>query len=90
MGPDFKCYNDLYTLDMSSMKWRKVHGGNMVTSRVGPSREASFTFTRISESNAVLFGDSNPHQEDCWLLNLHNASTESDPAAMWTRELIQS
>ena len=90
MGLDFDHYNDLHMLDMSSMMWKMVHGGNNMVTRVGPSKEASFTFTRISESNAVLFGESNLYQEDCWLLNLHKATTESDPTAMWTRGAMQS
>jgi len=72
--------NDLYTLDMRSMMWRKVHGNcdeapKLHVGHVG----GDHTLTKISRASAVLYGP------QCWLLNLDNAKQLKEPTSIWTR-----
>ena len=83
-------YNDLFILDMPSMIWRKVHGN--LLSGEGPNEAQcwSRTFTKISQTTAVLYGASfdyntESYLSDCWLLNLHNAKQLMEPSYIWTK-----
>ena len=93
-------FNDLHTLDMSTMIWRKVHG-NMtnLTTETGPKGSChaqQYTFTCISESAAVLFGEScseaytgnswkDIYDDDCWHLNLQNTKQNKESSSIWTK-----
>ena len=85
-------YNDLHTLDMSNMTWRKVHGN--LTTGTGPkgsNNNSQYTFTCISESAAVLFGAlstnnwKEPWEDDSWFLNLQSAMQISESGSIWTK-----
>ena len=85
--------NDLYTLDMVGMEWRKVHGNLSIGE--GPGKIRFHTFTRISKSSALLLGPSTFGNEligkfgkevvnNSWLLNLDRAKKLMDPSSIWT------
>ena len=84
-------YNDLHTLDMSTMKWKKVHG--KLTTGTGPkgsNNPRQYTFTCISQYAAVLFGASysqtkKENVDDCWLLSLQSAEQISESGSIWTK-----
>ena len=80
-------YNDLYTLDMASMVWRRVHGNLSIGE--GPTKMRFFTFTCISQSKALLLvgRTSTRHHipiNNSWLMNLHNAKQLMAPSSIWT------
>ena len=84
------CFNDLHILDMEKMSWRKVH--DTIEDVMVPSRHASHTFTRISQSHAILFGsvyllenNRTVLKDDCWLLDLKKAKLQEEPSSIWTR-----
>ena len=88
-------YNDLHTLDMSNMIWRKVHGN--LTTGSGPKGDlypARYTFTCISQSIAVVFGascsgkfwqDDSRWEDDCWRLSLQSAERINESSSIWTK-----
>ena len=80
-------YNDLYTLDMISMMWRKVHGNCDRGEAPHPKLSPDHTLTKISKSAAVLYGalDGDQYSPECWLLNLDNARQLKEPTSIWTR-----
>ena len=78
--------NDLYTLDMPSMRWRKVHDNHHEQGEAPNGRDPlMYTLTIISEDTAVLFGGDDTDEDNSWLLDLHNAKHEKDPSSVWTR-----
>ena len=97
IGTERLYYNDLHTLDMSTMIWRKVHDN--LTTETGPKGShdpGTYTFTCISQSKAVLFGASfyqtitetvwiNHFEDDCWLLNLQSAKQISETGPIWIK-----
>ena len=80
MSCDDNCF---FTLDMTTMIWREVHGTLSDRPELTPWCKGGITLTRISQSAAVLFGTT-PHGS-CWLLNLKNAKQLKDPSAIWTK-----
>ena len=86
-GTENVSYNDLHVLDMTNLRWRKVHGQTDLLPRE-KSRCFHHTLTLLSPSTAVLFGQkvATPavYRDDSWLLNLRNAKEQSDPASIWT------
>ena len=81
-------YNDLYTLDMRSMMWRKVHGNCDQGEAPHPKLSPDHTLTKISKSAAVLYaalGGGDLFRPECWILNLDNAMQQKEPTSMWTK-----
>ena len=84
-------YNDLYILDLPTMRWKKVHD-NMPT-REGFTNhrvEGPYSFTCISPSEAVLIGfdltvNTLKWVDNCWLLNLDNTKKLMEPSLIWTK-----
>ena len=64
--------NDLYTLDMVSLRWTEVHPSSPTAARGLPEPRAGHSMTQVSSDAAVLFGGFHPPQpsRDCWLLNI--------------------
>ena len=82
-----KYINDLYILDMISMRWTQVHG-DLSDSKVpsGKLNDCNGTvLTRISQHKAVLLGTNRIGENECWLLNLANAKQHMDASSIWTR-----
>ena len=82
--------NDLYMLDMVSLRWKRVHGPrpNNSTFNVPNAREWH-SLTWISPSKAILFGGfhrqrhRNPDYRDCWILDLNKAKENLDISSIW-------
>ena len=81
MGTDHDRNNDLYILDLPSMRWRVVHGNISRGEAPQIYHSYEYTLTCITQSTAVLFG----HRHDLWLLNLTNAKQETNPSLIWTK-----
>ena len=86
---DGNTYNDLYILDMVSMRWRRVHGNLPIGE--GPTKIRKPTLTCFSQSTALLLGCTTVHNppiswpvNNSWLLNLHNAKQLMAPSSIWT------
>ena len=79
--------NDLYILNMKSMRWELVHGSN--PHNAIPCARSDHSLTLISQSAAVLYGGHNQSDEtlgDCWILDLDKARPGlQDPSTIWTR-----
>ena len=79
--------NALYTLDITSMRWKKAYED--LPSAVAPRRFQRCTFTKISQSTAVLFGayedTSGIFHDDCGLLNLDNVVQFKDSSTIWKK-----
>ena len=83
--------NDLYTLNMKSRIWTRVHTSPMATEGL-PERVRGHSMTLISPQTAVLFGgggqfpDSGP-RKDCWLLNtaMVLGGEYTTPSELWQR-----
>ena len=75
--------NDLYTMDMDRMIWKKVHGNMLGNCRFPQCHKITImnvlfpqhnSFTQISQSMALLIADGNvTSTNDMWLLNLAKA-----------------
>ena len=80
--------NDLYIMDMETMRWKRVHG-NIQSGEVPRGYTANRTLTCISKSRAILFGvDVYQNRElidDCWLLDLDKALQLMEPTEIWTK-----
>ena len=63
--------NDLFTLDMVSLRWNEVHP-SLAAARGLPEPRAGHSMTQVSSDAAVLFRGFHPPQpsRDCWLLNV--------------------
>ena len=90
-------YNDLHILDMNGLKWERVHG-NLLSGEGYPWfwARGGRSFTRLSQSTAILFGSATAYNfdghglfdfqsSDCWLLDLHRAKTLKNSSRIWTR-----
>ena len=86
-------YNDLYTLDMNTNAWKKIHRD---TSRgEAPKIYTPFsTLTCISDSHALLIGPKSSRglRSECWLLDLDKARQQAScawkqdyPTSIWKR-----
>ena len=89
--PEWHLLNDLYMLDLTTMKWKVVHGSSYETPAI-PSARYGHTITPISQSTAVLLGGSvgrwpslGEYAEDCWLLDLGKAKQEKEVTSIWTQ-----
>ena len=83
-----KCSNDLYLLDMVSMRWRIVQVPITYDAKFRPRARCGHTLTRISESAAILFGGWGPDIGpfgDSWILNLNNARDLENESPIWTK-----
>ena len=92
--------NDLYTLDMITLTWNRIHG-SLSPSLLIPRSRFGHTLTRISESVAVLYGgrylstngeNINGQREAicmddvCWLLDLKKIEElETTKGNVWTK-----
>ena len=76
--------NELHILNMLTMRWEKVHG--KILNGSVPTKNWTYTLTRISESAALLFGQNRlTDSSDCWLLNLQNAKKLKKPSLIWSK-----
>ena len=88
--------NDLYILNMISLRWRLVRGS--LESRLMPSARGGHTLTRISKSAAMLIGGSPSFEiiyfgsrgapskiDDCWILNLESAADLQNKSPIWKK-----
>ena len=74
----------LYTLDMETMIWTKVHG-ELSDKTFGPIKNFSnVTLTKVSLTTAILIGESG-NSMVCWLLDLQKAKHLMQPSSMWTK-----
>ena len=71
---------DLYTLDMTTMRWTRVHGNTLLWPKM-----VDYSFTLVSKSTAVMYGSGKANISECWVLNLENAKQLKEPAAIWTK-----
>ena len=71
-------FSGLYMFDMTRMHWTKVHDGMPSIDTGGVMSKSSFTF--ISKSSAVLYGNDN-----CWLLDVQSAKQLKKPTSIWTQ-----
>ena len=78
--------SDLHVLDMQSMCWKQVQYSTRLPN-------IFITLTRVSQSAAVLFGNTGYDKDECecWLLNLDHAKENLSqpiwvgPSAIWTK-----
>ena len=78
-------YNDLYTLDMTTMRFRKVHGNNYHDQAPNSHLSIHYTLTMISTTAAVLYGIGEFDKDSaCWLLDLEKARQLEEPTSIWT------
>ena len=78
--------NDLYILNMESMRWKMVHSNIPIM----PSRDCDHTFTLISQTTAVLFGsywsnEESRYYDNTWLLDINNAKQLRHHLYIWTK-----
>ena len=89
-----KRMNDLYILDMLTMKWKRVHN-NMQDPKV-PSAEYIYSLTKVSESTALLSGHPSFKRTEeypgelgvpgSWVLDLNKVQQlHQEPSSLWTR-----
>ena len=84
LGKDVEKYNDLHTLDMLTMRWKKVHG-NLPGLEISLGR---YTLTKVAETAAVLYGHSYfmyGQSTVFMVLNLDKAKNIQDHSSIWTR-----
>ena len=83
--PEWHCLNDLYMLDLPTMKWKLIHGPSETLTI--PSARYGHTLTPISQSTAALLGgrDYASCAQDCWLLDLDKAKQGKDAVSIWKR-----
>ena len=83
--PEWLCLNDLYMLDLPTMKWKLIHGPSETLTI--PSARYGHTLTPISKSTAALCGRdiSACATKDCWLLDLDKAKQGKDAVSIWKR-----
>ena len=84
--------NDLYTLDMKSMHWTKIHDEVATPNgeSILPEHYSCSTLTRLSHSTAVLMSsrfnvELDEYEYECWLLDLERARELKDPSHIWTQ-----
>ena len=69
---------------MAGLSWTRVHDNDITTGGTVPSQRHHSSFTRVSQSTAVLYG-----YDECWLLDLSNADRlkgqPSSSSSMWSR-----
>ena len=85
---ELTCSNELYFLDMLTMKWEVVYPSkDAIRSEKWPTTRSSHSFTVVSPKEAVLFGGSDNKQvmSDCWFLNIEECISKAGVNAIWTR-----
>ena len=70
------------TLDMNSMRWKKIFEYSTNTGFVFDVFR--YTLTKISDSTAVLLG-AHEGSSVCWFLNLNNVINCKDHSTIWTK-----
>ena len=75
-------HNDLFTLDIVNMVWKRVHVNLEIGE--GPSKFRNITLTKISTSVALLMGDQKI-KNNSWILNLDGAKQLMAPSSIWTK-----
>lgn len=84
-----KYYNDLFYLDMDTMKWEAVHANtDAISSEMWPKARKGHSLTAISSETAVLFGGSFDYGTsfgDCWLLNIGECTSKGKVEDIWTK-----
>ena len=78
--------NDLFILNIDSMKWREVPKSASIG--VWPQSRTRPSFIPISSKIAVLFGGesfSSRTNTDCWMLNIELCMSEASDEEIWTR-----
>ena len=73
--------SDLHILDMSTMRWKKVHDNVPILRKLPTLMGIRFTFTRVSDSTAILYGE----YTSFFVLDLNKAKQLQDPWAIWTQ-----
>ena len=76
--------NNLYTLNMETMIWTKVHGNVSTMEFLHIANDMNLTLTKISQYSAILLGESGNSMVG-WLLDLQNAKQLREPSALWTK-----
>ena len=74
-------FNDLFILDMDSMRWQAIKGSpHLVDAGLWPKERRNHSMTLISQKSAVLFGGNGAWHKlrDCWLLNIDECIPDSN------------
>ena len=80
-------FNDgsLYTMDMESMIWTKVHRKLSNRRRFSVIKNFSnVTLAKVSQSTAILIGETR-NSMDCWLLDIQKAKQLTETSSIWTK-----
>ena len=86
-GVERERLNDIFFLDMDTMKWEYVSPANgLVNSEKWPKYRSRHSLTMVSPKAAVLFGGTAGVMfNDCWLLNIDECISKSGTKDIWTR-----